>query len=332
MHLRYGVLPLAFIGMFTSQGCGAKPQADSSLNPPAAAGLTANESAPQSKSIPADQSVAASPSPAKPTPEQIAKWETPKYDPLELFTCSDGFDDPAVQCMAVSPDRKQFVLAGAKLTLWNTDGSKPSVDLLAKYKAKDVERPLSSVAISADGKLLAAGDQKGTVRIWSTSDGHEAAVIQAHDGHVRQVAFSPDSHLLATTSYSGEVILWQLPDGQKLNSLKMSEQEISRLEFLSNSLLAVAGSETSIWNVDSGKKETVLSTKSASAPALGVSQDRRLIAFGESDSAILLWSVGDSKSVGAPLHAPAALLWPRSPGAMVRRRRGQSPCPVQPTP
>ena len=102
------------------------------------------------------------PAPPEPSAEQIAKWNVPESEPLRLLACYDGFGDPAVLCMALSPDGKQFVTGGAKLTLWNTKNAKPTAEILARYKGNEVERPLSAVAISADGKWLAAGDQKGT--------------------------------------------------------------------------------------------------------------------------------------------------------------------------
>jgi hypothetical protein len=48
--------------------------------------------------------------------------------------------------MAVTPDGEQFVLGGAKLTLWDTTSPKPAVDLLASLKPEDVERPVRSLA------------------------------------------------------------------------------------------------------------------------------------------------------------------------------------------
>ena len=306
MHFSRDLLLFALVAILTSQGCGDKSGADAPRNPAAtASGTNASVSQPVIN-LAAERSEARPPLSAKPSAEQIGRWEAPKFEPLELLTCRDGFKDPAVQCMALSPDRKQFVLGGAKLTLWNATDAQPVVDLLANYKSGEVERPISSVAISADGKWIAAGDQKGTVRIWTSSDQREVAAIPAHDGHVTQIAFSPNSHLLATTSYSGEVAVWQLPDGKRVNNLRMSEQEIRRLEFISDSLLAVAGSETGLWNIESGKKETVLPTKPGTSPAFGVSQDRRFLAFADTDSTIRVWDLRDSKPAGSPLRGAAA--------------------------
>jgi WD40 repeat protein len=325
MHFHRDILLPIALGLLTGLGCNAESSVSSPSTPtdtgssePSSASADSAVGSPHSgNAAPSGASRAAAanpprgnvtPAPAQPTSEQIAKWGLSEFEPLELLACADGFDDPAVQCMALRPDGKQFVLGGAKLTVWSLNDSQPTIELLANYKHDEVERPLRSLAISADGKWFAAGDQKGTVRIWTLSDQREVVAIRAHEGHLTQLAFAPDSRMLATTSYSGEVNLWQLPEGKKLNSLKMDQQEITHLLFLSDSLLAAAGSEAGIWNVESGRKETALTSKYVSGPALGMSRDRRLLAFNDADSIVQLWDVQAAKPTGLILRGAGARL------------------------
>jgi WD40 repeat protein len=284
-------------------------QSPSAVAEPAAKGAE-NAAAAEATSAeiahPNDRSAAKTPGKAPAVP--FAEWGPAPIKPLGLLVCSDGFGDPAVLDMAIAPDGKQFVLSGAKLTVWNVGDAQPRVEMLAAYKQNEVERPLRAVAVSADGKWLAAGDQKGRVRVWTLSDQSEVVAIPAHNGHVTQLAFSPDSHLLATTSYSGEVNLWQMPDGKKLKSLKMGEQEILRLVFLSDNLLASAGGEAVIWNVETAAKQTALTAKHVYGPALGLSSDGRLLAFNDADSVVRLWDVPSGKLTGRALQGAAAHL------------------------
>jgi WD40 repeat protein len=298
MNLRRDILLWILLGILTAQGCNDKPGAGSPSDPSRAADVSA---------------ATALNSPAKPSPEQLEKWKIPQHEQLQLLACYDGFDEPAVLCVALSPDRTQFVLGGTKLTLWNVNDSHPARELLARSQTGEGENPIRCVVFSADGKSIAAGDQKGTVRILPLGGEREAKVLQAHDGHVSQLAFSPDSQLLATTSYSGEVTLWQLPEGKRLKNLKTSDQEISRLEFLSNQLLAAAGGETCIWNVDSGQKEAALNKKHVIGPTLALSADRQVLAFSDPDSAIQLWDVQGSKLADKTFHGAAAHLIAFSP-------------------
>ena len=157
---------LALLGILASYGCGAGSSDKPSV---AGAGSTSDRSHQVVPSLPATaRTEVASPpanavakTPPKPSADQIAKWNIPECEPLRLLACNDGFGDPAVLCMAVAPNGKQFVLGGAKLTLWNISDSQPIADLLAKYNREEVERPIRAVAISDDGKWIAAGDGNG---------------------------------------------------------------------------------------------------------------------------------------------------------------------------
>ncbi|MFN0053797.1 MAG: WD40 repeat domain-containing protein [Planctomycetales bacterium] len=312
-----------FVGLLMVGGC----QAKSSSETPLAATPDGADLKPQFDAVPTGDSIesgtaaqgangkanssAATPDtprkpPVKPSPEQIARWNVPEYEPLRLLACYDGFGDPGVSSLALSPDGQQFVLGGAKLTLWNRQEPQPALDLLDQYQPGDVERPIRAVAITDDGKWLAAGDQQGKVRIWTRNDAMEVAAWQAHQGHLSQLAFSPDARLLATTGYSGEVHLWELPEGKKLKSLKMGQYELHHLVFLSNSLLASAGSEARVWDVEAGTEVAALTTKQVINPALGLSPDRRLLAFNDDESTLRLWDVQSSQPTGVILRGAGA--------------------------
>jgi WD40 repeat protein len=225
----------------------------------------------------------------KPSAEQIAKWAHSDSQSLQLLSCYDGFGDGLVQCMAVSPDGTQFVLGGARLTLWNTGESEPVADLISEMTEQNVERPIRSVAISADGKYLAAGDHKGRLYVWSLADKKQILAIRAHDSRLTVMAFSPDSDKLATTSYSGEVRIWNIPDGQKEKSFKASDNEVTQLRFISNEVLATAGGEVNLWNVKLGTKEKVLTTGYVHGAALGLSNDGSRLAFADAENKIQFW-------------------------------------------
>lgn len=265
------------------------------------------------KGTAAGTAVTASPAkpkpPAVPTAEQLAQWAVPDYQPLQLLACYDGFSDAIVQALAVSPDGKQFALGGAKLTLWNLLETQPSADLFANLKENDFDRPVRSVAISPDGNLLAAGDQKGMLRLIRLADRSEAAAIRAHDGRLTHLAFSPDSKVLATTSYAGEVRLWNATDGQKIKNLKVSDQEVARMIFLSDQRLAVSGKDVALWNIESGTQETVLSKGYVRGSALSHSSDRKWLAYGDADDKIHLREVDQpSGAAESTLHGGASLL------------------------
>jgi WD40 repeat protein len=65
-----------------------------------------------------------------------------------------------------------------------------------------------SLALSADGKLLAAGAADGAAYVWSLESKQLVATLTEHGDWVLGVAFSPDGKFLATAGADKSVRLW----------------------------------------------------------------------------------------------------------------------------
>jgi WD40 repeat protein len=73
------------------------------------------------------------------------------------------------------------------------------------------------LSCSPDGKLLATGDRKGRVQLWSTSSGKEIIHGGGHQLGVRGVAITPDGSVAASVSRGdGTIRLWGLAGGTEL--------------------------------------------------------------------------------------------------------------------
>lgn len=290
-------------------GCGkAAPTAQPTANLANTSESPASKTSAPQQPVVAEQSTAAAqqpaagdpapkkvPAPVPPSAEQIAKWAIPDYQPLQLVACWDEFDDTFLQALAVSPDGKQFALAGARLTLWNTGEGEPAVDLTKELVGK-FEPPMRDVAISPDGKWLAAGDQKGMLWIWSLSDTSLVVEVQAHKSFLAKLAFSPDSAQVATTSYSGEISFWETATGKPIATQKVGTQQISGMIFASDKTLAVVGGTASLWNVESGKEEQLLSPQYVRAAGLALTPDGKLF-YGDKEGQAHLRDLKDGKAV-----------------------------------
>ncbi len=127
----------------------------------------------------------------------------------------------ATNTAAFAPDGRHILTAGAdgKARIWGASGALGA----GASRWSEAGRPLAGngsdglrpAAFSADGKLIAAAGQGGTVSIWETASGRRVGVIaEPGAASINALAFDPrDSHLLLTASEDGSVVLWNTTTG-----------------------------------------------------------------------------------------------------------------------
>src|SRR5262245_23326374 len=75
-------------------------------------------------------------------------------------------------------------------------------------------RTYFSVAVSADGKVLAANDGQQGIRLWDVASVGERKPIQVTDG-IQALALSPDGKAVAATGAAGVVTVWDTTSGKE---------------------------------------------------------------------------------------------------------------------
>jgi WD40 repeat protein len=74
-----------------------------------------------------------------------------------------------------------------------------------------------SVALSPDGKLLAAGKKDGSIRLWDVTTGSVLCDVLGHELTVTAVAFAPNGQRLASVSLDSTVLVWDVKELAPLN-------------------------------------------------------------------------------------------------------------------
>jgi WD40 repeat protein len=91
---------------------------------------------------------------------------------------------------------------------------------------------LGAVAVSPDGKLIAAGSDDGELQIWNLATRRLAHTISLSHAEVTAVAFSPDSSLVATGSYhDGTLRLVEAATGTRLSEIQVSMFGVGAVSF-----------------------------------------------------------------------------------------------------
>jgi WD40 repeat protein len=124
-------------------------------------------------------------------------------------------------------------------------------------RMREIEREVTSLAISSDGRTLAIGCENGTI-LWELASGKERTRLPGHWNGRGSVAFSPDGKLLASGSHdpSGDmdkvVHVWELATGKELGAFKGHHQPVYSVAFSPDGrYLATASGDatTLIWDL-----------------------------------------------------------------------------------
>lgn len=76
-----------------------------------------------------------------------------------------------------------------------------------------IEDGVTTVAISPDGRYVAAGSLDRSVRVWDSSSGYLVQRLEGAEGHrdsVYSVAFSPTGRELVSGSLDKTIKMWEL--------------------------------------------------------------------------------------------------------------------------
>lgn len=166
-----------------------------------------------------------------------------------------------------------------------------------------------TVAISGDGRTLAADTREGTdVALWDISD--PLRPIRLGDpltgpaGSIRSMAISSNSRLLAAASDDDRAHLWDITDPRRpvpVAELVVEDgSDVVTVAFSPDSRTFAAttfGGKVAFWDVEDPRDPTMLGDPLASARdiiyASAFTSDGRVFATGSSDGIVRLWDLTD---------------------------------------
>jgi WD40 repeat protein len=202
--------------------------------------------------------------------------------------------EDVVAAMTASLDNKIFATAGGPdsgtIRVWNMVTDKT----IAIFHIENRGDIVFSLAVSPDGKTLAAGFLNGKIRLWDVASKTNTFTME---GDTVFVVFSPDGKNLI--SGGGDVQLWNVADGKKIASLKDEKMVASCAAFSSDGkLLATAGDQLiRLWDMSAGKDIDVLRLHRIRVHSAAFSPDGKTLALGADTKDILLLDVATVKVV-----------------------------------
>jgi WD40 repeat protein len=139
-------------------------------------------------------------------------WERP----------SPWIKPPPSHSLCFTRDGKLLACAGTSVALWDLTTGKET----RRYGRLD---QASSLALSPDGKVIAAGSANGDLRAWDMATGKELWRGK-EPSYLNSLAFSPDGKTLASVS-PFKVGLWEVATGKYLNPTMEPTAAVKRLSW-----------------------------------------------------------------------------------------------------
>jgi DNA-binding beta-propeller fold protein YncE len=171
--------------------------------------------------------------------------------------------------------------------------------------------PTSGVALSPDGKLVAAAlRNSAAVRVWDPVSGQELRTLYGANGGLVQAVFSPDGRRLAAAGAERVLRVWDVETGKVVVVCSGHSSSISNLAFspdgrrlASVSRKNVQTGEVKIWNADTGQALLTIDdpTEQLRTVITGVafSPDGQHLATTNQGKTVKLWDA----ATGRLLHA-----------------------------
>jgi WD40 repeat protein/ribosomal protein S27E len=154
----------------------------------------------------------------------VRVWDVETGETVRIFRVPIGDDvEGSVSGAALSPDGQTLAVGGHSLK----PGKYGILIYLIDWKTGQIEKvlkgnrdPISYLAFSPDGRLLASATPGETALVLDVDKGTSVAALRGHRARIRHVCFSPDGRQVATASVDKTVRVWDAATGRELAVLR----------------------------------------------------------------------------------------------------------------
>jgi WD40 repeat protein len=172
------------------------------------------------------------------------------------------------------------------------------------YHGADAQ--LLAVAVSSNGKIIAAAGERGTLVLFDTETGKILQRLQGHTENVQAIVFLPNTQILVSAGNDKHIIAWSLETGLPLLEWEAPEIVSSLAISPDGRLLASGGEDNNItlWNPETGQQLKILTghEQAISTNSLAFSPNGKILGSASYDNTARLWFLEQNRSVTLKGH------------------------------
>jgi WD40 repeat protein len=213
-----------------------------------------------------------------------------------------------VEAIAFFPDGKSLAVAyhgfrNDDIIIWDI----PSQQERARLQVKGSSP--TAVAVSPDGKLLAANVDCSELAVWDIETGQRRYTVQTIEGVRKQwlksIAFSPDGKTLVTCARKTSIFVWDAATGRKRLTVHAHENGANQVVFSPDGkFFASAGDHDAVrlWDAESGRELMALGEPPVRSP-LGIPRmtgvaflpDGKSVVYADDHGGVYVWDLYKSR-------------------------------------
>jgi WD40 repeat protein len=231
--------------------------------------------------------------------------------------------------VALTPDGKSVAggCANGQIILWDVDTGRERTrfappDAPPPGPIDGIARMIDTLAISPDGKWLAAANRRIGVQVWNLSERRLFQTIP-NESKWFQLAFSPDSSTLAwygrspqAAAGSAGIQLWDMLACHFRGKISVARQSYLAFSPDGRRLVSTGWDRTiRLWDLNNNRLLKAMTGHTDQVNSVAFSPDGGTIVSGGRDSAIRLWDVatGQERFGGPMMHRDRAMAVAISP-------------------
>jgi WD40 repeat protein len=244
-------------------------------------------------------------------------------DGKAIAVCGAKFDEPSLRLLDVATGKELRTIPTAEWPGYNGLSSDGKTLVTAAYKGKvvyvyDTDKGTETykldtgetlgIALSPEGKTVAALGKDNVIRLWDAAAGKELrkldAPVKFEDGDRVPLAFSPDGETLAAALADKVIRLWDVPTGKEREPLKDHGGDdggkVLALAFSPDGrTLASGGTDDTVrlWEAASGKELRRMAGHQSWVMAVAFAPDGRTLASGAQDGTVRRWDAATGKEI-----------------------------------